>query len=1306
MSIPIAKHSFTAGELSPSMMGRQDTASYQAGATTARNVFVRYTGGHSSRAGTAFVGYSKQTGRAYPPRPIEFQFSSGQALTIEFGHFYARFISQGAYVTETPLAITAISQASPAQVTLANLSGVATAAANNGAVASTYAPGDTIALAGGTSFIAAVLTVGQTTVHAGSPAAAGIHYVPGDTIVAAGGSYSTPATFAVSATQVVSATVAAFGSGGTNGTQTVTGTTGTGTKFQATVTVAAGQMIAVLSISVGGAYSTNPANIGAEPVTGGGLTGAQLSLVMGVQALNVSTAGVYGVNPAGGILTQASTSGSGTGATFNGIFAPYTVSVTKSGQYTAFPANPVAQGSTSGIGFGATFNLTSLTVSPSLSAGDWLYFSGISGMGALDGETFVANAVAGNVVTLADVFGNTVDTTGLPAYASGGTAARIYTVASPYNEVDLPYIKFVESADAMSLCCVNPTAGTEYPPQDLIRASNTSWSFTPVIPTSTVAPPTGLIGTTTTAGSVNYQYVVTSISTADGTESVASAIVTIPNAVDIAATAGTITTTWTGVGGVGEYYVYKALPAYGTTIQAGAQFGFAGITNGASFADSNIQADFTRSPPTRKNPFARGAVLSATPTLTGSGYTSATLSINTSTGSGAVLRAVINSGAIVAVIVDSPGQNYAVGDSVAIAGVGGSGASISLTVGPQSGTYPSVPAYFQQRRGYANSLNNPDTYWFSKPGAYGNFDVRVPPVGTDAITGSPWAVQVNGVQWMIQTSGGLLVMTGLRAWMLVGAGSAFTNVQPITPAQQDNVPQAFSGCSPRVSPILVNYDLLYVDPNNVYWNDLPFQIYALSEPIDLTDKSEHLFTGYNVVAGAYCEKPYRLVWSVRSDGALLSLTYYKTEKVQGWTRHDTQGSFVGCCSVLEPPVNALYLATQRYIGGQFAYMMERMDNRIWRTAEDTWAVDCGVANVKPTPAATLSISSAAGLGSITGGTIISGGSGYSAQATAVVSDQFRGAGVGAVATLTIVNGVITGVAFAVGSQGSGYTQPMLTITDPAGSAGGSGANIKLTLNNATTLSASAGVFSAGSVGSVVRALGGIATITAYTSPTQVTANVLMPFVGTIPNTGGLCPPVAAGNWTMTAPTTIVTGLRHLAGATVTGLADGNVITPRVVSASGQITLDTPASAIVVGLGFKWQFQDVPLDTGQPTIQAQRKKIAATSVRMVESRGVKVGANQRDGSMLNPAQLDVPWSDLVALPESGNGTTFPPKPYNAICTPLLSGDARVPIPGGLGTMGQLCLQGDYPLPFNLVAFYDEVLPGDTPQMQAPPKEKRK
>lgn len=1313
MAVPLIDTSFSTGEVSPSIFGRVDLAREHVACSTMRNFFPTYRGPAYSRAGTKFCGYSKQTGRGYRPRLLPFQYSINQGLVLEFGHHYMRVLYNGAYVTENAVPITAATKANPCVIT-AGASGFGSATANTGGVTASYAPGDYVTLAGGVYAAPAQVLVNSTTLTSLFASPVGSGYAPGDNVTLAGGTPSTSAIVQVSTTQVTAAAVAAGGTGGTNGTQTVTGTTGTGTKFQASVTVAGGAITAVLSISVRGNYTVNPTTPATEPVTGAGLTGAQLALSLGPNNFSITTAGVYTANPAGLSFTQASTTGSGTGAVFiSAVMAPYNVTVATLGVYTTQPTNPVAQSSTTGSGAGVTFTVTWATTA-AYSVGDWVFVSGVAGMTELNGQTYVIGAVSGTQYSLQDVFGNNIDSTSFGAYVSGGSTARIYTLATIYDEKDLSYIKPTESAASMTLCCVNQVTGAEYPPQDLTRTTNDNWTFTSVLPSPSVSPPSGTpsvsvtaapAGTTADQQKAYYQYVVTSIDSANGTESIASAIGSAGPATDISQVLGAVTIKWNPVNGVQQYNIYKAPVGYESAPPAGSLFGYVGSTVGTSFVDRNITPDQTQVPPEHRNPFARGAINGVNLTAAGSYSGAISATITTATGSGAQLQ-VINSGsAIGGFIVNERGQDYVASDSLVISGSGGGGAG-SLIVGPNSGTYPGTVAYFQQRRAYGNSLNEPDTYWMSQPGAPQNFDVRTPPITSDAITGSPWATQVNGIQWMVQTSGGLLVMTGLSAWLLVGSGSFATNVQAISPSSQDNVPQAFSGCSDTVPPIKINYDIIYLTSKDSHYYDLPYQLYALSEPIDLTESSSHLFDGYTMIDNAWCEQPQKLMWAVRSDGILLSLTYYKTQQIQGWARHDTAGDFVSCASVTELPVDALYVATARNINGNNCYMTERMDNRLWQTVEDCWCVDCGLSLVQPTPNGVLSISSSSGLGGISGVTGLVGGSGYSAATTATITDLALGAdgitpaGTGATATLTIVGGVITGVST---TPGSGYLQPQIDVFDPAGSNGGSGFSATLVLDNSTTLSTSTNLFAGSNVGDVVRAGGGIAKITAYTDPQHVTANVLVPFPK-VPNKTSAAS-YKAGAWTLTKPVSTVTGLNHLAGATVTGLADGNVIPPTVVSAGGTLTLATPASSIIVGLGFQAQLQSVYADAGDPTVQGQRKKVSAVTVRLESSRGVKVGTNQVDGSTMSPIEIAPQWVQMQQLPDEGENTTnFPPKPYNALAVPLRTGDVRADVSGGWRSPGQIAIQQDYPLPAQICALIPEFLPGDTAQIQAPQKQK--
>lgn len=1081
MAVPFIRTAFSAGELTPSLWGHVDFAKFAIGASTLRNMFVSYRGGAYSRAGTKFVGFSKQTGRTVPPRMITFQFSINQGRALEFGNFYMRVIVDGAYVTAPFQNITAITQAADCTLTI-------------------------------------------------------------------------------------------------------------------------------------------PAH------------GYQI--------------------------------------------------------------------------------------------GEWVAIAGCQGMTQLNGQTYVIVGATTNTITIADVFGNVINSSAFGAYTGGGTAAEIYTLSTPWGEQDLDWLKLTQSADVMSICCWNQQSGTSYAAYDLARQADNSWTLTQINPQPTISAPAACSASPSSAGSTDFQYVVTAVNPVDRTESIASPIGDSPNSVDIASTLGSITVTWDAVNTVTEYKVYKATPVYNGTVPAGALFGYAGTSAGVQLVDDNITPDFTTTPPLYTNPFAPGSISSVDVTNNGSAIVGLGWTINTASGSGFAGYPILLGGGLFGFVVTNPGENYKSTDTITFTVSSGTPPRGTINVGPNSGTYPSVVTYFQQRRVYASSPNDPDTYWMSVPGSFTNFSTRTPTISSDAITGTPWSVEVNGIQFMIPMPGGLVVLTGLQAWQLTGTGGSSLNPQPITPSSQQAQPQGFNGCNPTVAPVQIAFDIIYIQAKGSIVRDLAYNFFVnIYTGTDLTVLSSHLFTGYTLTSTAWCEEPYKVIWYVRNDGILLSETFLKDQDVNAWGRHDTQGLFVSICNVVEPPVDALYCAVQRYTpqsiaANQNCYMVERMDNRLWETVEDVWAVDAALQLAQPEPNATLSADYAGGIGKLTGVTNLVGGANYSNATTAQVVDlnpltgEATGLGSGAVPTLTIVAGVITAVTFAGGSQGSNYRYPKLIIEDPSGS--GSGASANPVLDNTVTLTASAAIFSAGSVGQVIRAGGGCAVVTQYVSTTEVKGLMRTPMVQVIPNSGttanpyGMPVPQPSGSWTMTTPVAQVTGLNHLIGMSVTGLYDGQVLTPTTVANDGSVTLPggATASSITIGLGYTAQVQSLYLnEPGPSTIQGQRKSVKAVTVRAELSRSYQLGANQPDGSVQSPIQIAPPWSNMVNAPDAGQATYLPLAPYPYLAAgsltpplPLLTADQRAPVTGGFKKPGQVAVQQTNPLPLQVLALIPEVLPGDQAELK--------
>lgn len=983
--------------------------------------------------------------------------------------------------------------------------------------------------------------------------------------------------------------------------------------------------------------------------------------------------------------------------------------------------------------------------------GDWVFIAGVGGMTQLNGETYIVAGASGTHFTLQDLNGVAINSTGFGAYTSGGQVARIYTITTPYSAVDLPYLKFSQSADVMSLSCSNPVTGTEYPPYDLTRLSAIDWTLVQTSFAPAITAPTGAWALANTQAPTNgtnatFAYVVTAVDS-KGNESSPSNIASCHGA-DIQVEAGGNVVTWYPVQGAAYYNVYRAPAsvdtgtggsAHANPVPAGSIYGFVGSSYAASFLDSNTTPDLTQTPPNYGNPFARGQILGVPITSPGSGLSAVSYSITTSTGSGFAANPLVTNAYLGGMQIVAAGQNYQPGDSIAFNGAGfatgaidsggtnavdgqtvtlngvvftfkttvtagnqvliggslsatlanlvaalqastnialtvasysvdvtganlvvtyntagpsgnsytlaagapwtvsgatltgGSGAgggtapTGTLQVGPTSGTYPGVNAYFQQRHFFACSLNNPDTVWASQTGRYANFGTSIPTIATDAITASPWTTQVNGIQWLVPMPGGLIAMTGLQAWQIVGEGSYQLNSAPITPSTTQAQPQAFNGCSPTVPPIVIDDDLLYVQALEGSVYDLSWNFWVnIYTGNDLTILSSHLFLNKKLVQWCFAREPYKLVWAVRNDGTMLSLTYLKEQNVYGWARHDTQGLIVGVCSIEEPPVKAVYAVVQRFTpyAPSGIYVMERMDNRLWRTVEDTYAVDCAVSNPMTNPTCALMASA---------------------------------------------------------NAGSGVTFTALGATP----------------------------FTAASVGQIIRMGGGIVQVTGYTDSAHVTGTWVLGGNNGAPG----FPFSPAGNWSIASPVTTLNA-PHLAGMTVYGLADGVPIGPLTVGAAplGVITLPFAASNVKVGLPFTVQMQ-TPYLNGPDVVQGARKAIPAATIRLAASASFTFGTNQPDGAAQNPPQLAPTWSNMAAaniLSPTGGQTS--PQTYTTpggqTATQLWTGDLRVVGQGnGWNSKGQVAIQQTLPLPLEVVSVEPEILPGDTPEVAIKPDQQQ-
>jgi hypothetical protein len=103
--------------------------------------------------------------------------------------------------------------------------------------------------------------------------------------------------------------------------------------------------------------------------------------------------------------------------------------------------------------------------------GDDIEVTGVAGMVQLNGRRFRVAGKTTNTVQLVDQHNpaNNIDGTGYSAYTSGGTASRVYTLTTTYQEGDLTGLKIAQSVDTLYI------THQEYVPRKLQRYGATNW---------------------------------------------------------------------------------------------------------------------------------------------------------------------------------------------------------------------------------------------------------------------------------------------------------------------------------------------------------------------------------------------------------------------------------------------------------------------------------------------------------------------------------------------------------------------------------------------------------------------------------------------------------------------------------------------------------------------------------------------------------------------------------------------------------------------------------------------------------------
>lgn len=634
------------------------------------------------------------------------------------------------------------------------------------------------------------------------------------------------------------------------------------------------------------------------------------------------------------------------------------------------------------------------------STGDRFYAASVGGMTQLNNRYFDVTVVDANNITIG------VDSTGYTAYTSGGTAARLYTVVTPYNTAKLAGLKYEQSADTMTI------THNSFAPRKLTRTGNAAWTLDPITFAPAQPSPTDLASDA--VGTAAY-YVVTAINDDSGEESLPSE--------EAGSSTETSTLSWTALSGCSSYNVYK---------KKNGAYGFIGIAQASgtsvSFDDNTIDPNTSLTPPQQRTPFATSLATGVTVTAGGSGYTTPSGKLYDGSKVVSNVSFTVAAGAITAGSLASPRQK--VGPNAYILITDGTGAGAILQpqwtdAGDDYGSYISGVTVVAGGAGYAaNAKVHSYYYGIVDYGGYvftptvvagaitavavargsgswsaaeqtlltiraadsgGTGAVVAPTLTTDVTTNPGTTTYHDGRQWFANSQASPQTMWGSVSasfnsmavsvptqdsdaitrtlasrqvndikhmvsltQMIVLTGGAEWKVSAgqadvITPAQFVARPQSYNGSS-DIRPIVVNDMLLFITANQMKVRGLQYQWAAdtWSGP-DFTLLASHLTESETIIDWQYARDPDSIIWAVRSDGVLLAFTFNNEQQVYAWSRHTmTNGTVESVAVVQEGSESAVYMIVRRALASGVKRYVERLHTRVYATISDAWFLDCAL----------------------------------------------------------------------------------------------------------------------------------------------------------------------------------------------------------------------------------------------------------------------------------------------------------------------------------------------------------------------------
>jgi hypothetical protein len=281
----------------------------------------------------------------------------------------------------------------------------------------------------------------------------------------------------------------------------------------------------------------------------------------------------------------------------------------------------------------------------------------------------------------------------------------------------------------------------------------------------------------------------------------------------------------------------------------------------------------------------------------------------------------------------------------------GSAWSLESTLWNSVDGYPASVALFQQRLVAAGSENFPQTMWGSSTGTL--YDFTIATDDDDAFQFSASSDQVSPIKHLVTASTMGAFTDGVEFTVGVGANNT------IGPTDAPAVKAQSTYGSSAARPVKVGNEIVFVQRGARKVRALSYDFASDSfVSVDMTALAQHISLG-GIVDAAFQQEPTPVIWFVRADGVLISVTYDKQQNVTAWARHTTDGKFLSVACIPSSTVDEgdlVFVVGERTVNGSTVRFVERFDADL--------NTDCAVTGTATTPSATWS-----GLSALEGKTV-------------------------------------------------------------------------------------------------------------------------------------------------------------------------------------------------------------------------------------------------------------------------------------------------------------------------------------------------